>query len=233
MLEIYMEQVSDLITGVKKKGGLKVRQDPKKGRFFVQDLSATPVGSFEEIEAQMEKGTNNRTVAATQMNATSSRAHTLMTMVYEQIITNPAEKTKTTRTSEINLIDLAGSERAESTGATGDRLKEGAQINMSLSALGNVISALASGKKAPFRDSVLTKLLQNSLGGNSKTIMIAALSPADINYDETLGTLRYADRAKQIKNKAAVNESATDKLIRELKEEKPGSRPCSKAAAST
>eukprot|EP00729_Bicosta_minor_P015103 gene15103-21261_t len=203
MLEIYMEQVSDLITGVKKKGGLKVRQDPKKGRFFVQDLSATPVGSFEEIEAQMEKGTNNRTVAATQMNATSSRAHTLMTMVYEQIITNPAEKTKTT----------------QSTGATGDRLKEGAQINMSLSALGNVISALASGKKAPFRDSVLTKLLQNSLGGNSKTIMIAALSPADINYDETLGTLRYADRAKQIKNKAAVNESATDKLIRELKEE--------------
>ena len=124
-----------------------------------------------------------------------------------------------TGTSEINLIDLAGSERAESTGATGDRLKEGAQINMSLSALGNVISALASGKKAPFRDSVLTKLLQNSLGGNSKTIMIAALSPADINYDETLGTLRYADRAKQIKNKAAVNESATDKLIRELKEE--------------
>ena len=100
MLEIYMEQVSDLISGVKKKGGLKVRQDPKKGRFFVQDLSATPVGSFEEIEAQMEKGTNNRTVAATQMNATSSRAHTLMTMVYEQIITNPAEKTKTTRTSD-------------------------------------------------------------------------------------------------------------------------------------
>lgn len=219
MLEIYMEQVSDLITGVKKKGGLKVRQDPKKGRFFVQDLSATPVGSFEEIEAQMEKGTNNRTVAATQMNATSSRAHTLMTMVYEQIITNPEDKTKITRMSEINLIDLAGSERAESTGATGDRLKEGAQINKSLSALGNVISALAAGKKAPFRDSVLTKLLQNSLGGNSKTIMIAALSPADINYDETLGTLRYADRAKQIKNKAAVNESATDKLIRELKEE--------------
>ena len=131
----------------------------------------------------------------------------------------PMTLTVMTGTSEINLIDLAGSERAESTGATGDRLKEGAQINMSLSALGNVISALASGKKAPFRDSVLTKLLQNSLGGNSKTIMIAALSPADINYDETLGTLRYADRAKQIKNKAAVNESATDKLIRELKEE--------------
>jgi len=220
MLEIYMEQVADLLVpGAMKKGGLKVRQDPKKGRFFVPDLSSRPVGSFEEIDAMMEMGTNNRTVAATKMNATSSRAHTVMTMIYEQVITDPVAKTKVTRQSEINLIDLAGSERAESTGATGDALKQGAAINKSLSALGNVITALASGKKPPFRDSVLTKLLQNSLGGNSKTIMIAALSPADINYDETLGTLRYADRAKQIKNKAAVNESATDKLIRTLRED--------------
>jgi hypothetical protein len=219
MLEIYMEQVADLVSNNKVKGGLKVRQNPKLGRFFADGLSRTPVTSFEEIEATMDRGTSNRTVAATQMNATSSRAHTVMTLIYDQVITDPATGAKKTRTSEINLIDLAGSERAESTGATGDRLKEGAQINKSLSALGNVISALAAGKKAPFRDSVLTKLLQNALGGNSKTIMIAALSPADINYEETLGTLRYADRAKQIKNKAAVNESATDKLIRELKEE--------------
>ena len=111
-------------------------------------------------------------------------------------------------------------------GATGDRLKEGAAINKSLSALGNVISALAdlstgSKKKivVPYRDSVLTKLLMNALGGNSKTIMIAAISPADINYDESLSTLRYADRAKKIKNKAVVNENPIDKLIRELKEE--------------
>merc|ERR1712170_42617 len=128
--------------------------------------------------------------------------------------------------SIINLVDLAGSERADSTGATGDRLKEGANINKSLSALGNVITALAeqsSGKKknvlVPYRDSVLTKLLANALGGNSKTIMIAALSPADINYDETLSTLRYADRAKKIKNKAVINENPLDKLIRELREE--------------
>jgi len=126
----------------------------------------------------------------------------------------------------MNLVDLAGSERADSTGATGDRLKEGANINKSLSALGNVIKALADismGTKKkiniPYRDSVLTKLLKNALGGNSKTIMIAALSPADINYDETLSTLRYADRAKNIKNKAVVNENPVDKLIRELKEE--------------
>jgi len=219
MLEVYMEHVSDLLQVGKKGQNLRVREDPKKGRFFVQDLLKVPVGSYADINQQMENGTSNRTVAATQMNATSSRAHTVMTMIFDQIITDAATGKKTTRTSEINLIDLAGSERAGSTGATGQRLKEGAQINKSLSALGNVISALATGKKAPFRDSVLTKLLQNSLGGNAKTIMIAALSPADINYDETLSTLRYADRAKQIKNKAEVNESATDKMIRELKEE--------------
>lgn len=129
------------------------------------------------------------------MNATSSRAHTVVTIVFDQISKN-ATGQETKKSSNINLVDLAGSERADSTGATGDRLKEGANINKSLSALGNVISALADlsmGKKkvmVPYRDSVLTKLLQNALGGNSKTIMIAALSPADINYDETLGTLR-------------------------------------------
>eukprot|EP00041_Stephanoeca_diplocostata_P034784 m.1203739 g.1203739 ORF g.1203739 m.1203739 type:complete len:1155 (-) comp24579_c0_seq15:3325-6789(-) len=220
MLEIYMEQVEDLLADPKlrKKGGLKVRQNPKLGRFYVDGLSKVPVASYEEIANMMDTGTANRTVAATQMNATSSRAHTVVTLQFDQIITD-GSGAKTTKQSEVNLVDLAGSERAGSTGATGDRLKEGAQINKSLSALGNVISALATNKKAPFRDSVLTKLLQNSLGGNSKTIMIAALSPAGINYDETLGTLRYADRAKQIKTKAAVNESATDKLIRELRED--------------
>lgn len=219
MLEIYMEQVEDLLADPKlrKKGGLKVRQNPQLGRFYVDGLSKIPVSSYDEISNLMDQGTANRTVAATQMNATSSRAHTVVTLQFDQIITKDGQKT--TKQSEVNLVDLAGSERAGSTGATGDRLKEGAQINKSLSALGNVISALASSKKAPFRDSVLTKLLQNSLGGNSKTIMIAALSPASINYDETLSTLRYADRAKQIKTKAAVNESATDKLIRQLREE--------------
>merc|ERR1740138_1839582 len=125
----------------------------------------------------------------------------------------------------INLVDLAGSEKAKQTEATGDRLKEGAMINKSLSALGHVIEKLAiksGGKKnviIPYRDSKLTRLLQNALGGSAKTIMICALSPASSNFEETLSTLRYADRAKKIKNTAAVNENPQQKLLRELKEE--------------
>ena len=158
------------------------------------------------------------------MNATSSRAHTIVTVNFSQKEEN-ASGTSMTKSSAINLVDLAGSERAESTGATGDRLKEGAAINQSLSTLGNVISTLVEvqngnkKKMIPFRDSVLTKLLKNALGGNSKTVMIAALSPADINFEETLSTLRFADRVKQIKNSAVVNETPTERLIRELKEE--------------
>jgi len=158
------------------------------------------------------------------MNATSSRAHTIVGIHFTQKQKNAAGQ-ETAKSSIVNLVDLAGSERADSTGATGDRLKEGAAINKSLSTLGNCISALAevsNGEKdvrVPYRDSALTRLLMNALGGNSKTIMVAALSPADINYDETLSTLRYADRAKQIKTKATVNEDPTEKLLRELKEE--------------
>ncbi|KAK3716103.1 hypothetical protein QZH41_019651 [Actinostola sp. cb2023] len=215
--ELFNRMESNTDTGV-------VRQNPKENSFFVQGLKKLAVGSYKEIEKRTDEGTANRTVAATQMNATSSRAHTVVTIMFDQILKNDSGQ-ETKKSSFINLVDLAGSERADSTGATGDRLKEGANINKSLSALGNVISALADlsmGKKkvlVPYRDSALTKLLQNALGGNSKTIMIAALSPADINYDETLGTLRYADRAKKIKNKAVVNENPMDKLIRELKQE--------------
>ncbi|XP_050405632.1 kinesin-like protein KIF28P isoform X1 [Patella vulgata] len=223
MLEIYNEQVRDLLDSKPpKRGGLKVRQHPKKG-FYADGLQITPVSSYKEIEDKMEEGTRNRTVAATNMNATSSRAHTIVGMTFIQKFVNAAGE-ETTKSPLINLVDLAGSERAESTGATGDRLKEGAAINQSLSCLGNVISALAdrsNGKntRVPYRDSCLTKLLKNALGGNSKTIMIAAVSPADINYDESLSTLRYADRAKQIKTTASVNEDPTEKLIRELQEE--------------
>jgi len=124
------------------------------------------------------------------------------------------------------LVDLAGSEKAGQTGAEGQRLKEGCAINLSLTVLGNCISVLAdksSGKAknsvVPYRDSNLTRILQNALGGNSKTIMICAVSPAAINFEESLGTLRYADRAKRIMNKAVVNESVQDKMIRELKSE--------------
>ncbi|XP_078571290.1 kinesin-like protein KIF28 isoform X3 [Branchiostoma floridae x Branchiostoma japonicum] len=225
MLEIYNEQVRDLLNPktASIKGGLKVRQHPSKG-FYVEQLVTAPVSSYDDIDRKINEGTRNRTVAATNMNATSSRAHTIVAINFSQKAPNEAGQSMT-KSSVINLVDLAGSERAESTGATGDRLKEGSAINQSLSTLGNVIKALAdasSGKgkvMVPFRDSVLTKLLKNALGGNSKTIMIAALSPADINFDETLSTLRFADRAKAIKTKAIVNESPTDKLIRELKEE--------------
>ncbi|EEY59673.1 kinesin-like protein [Phytophthora infestans T30-4] len=172
----------------------------------------------------MNAGILARTTASTNMNATSSRAHTIFQIIVTQSELNPSTGKVMDKVSRINLIDLAGSERAASTGATGSRLKEGAAINQSLSALGNCISALAdlaNGKKGlvPYRNSKLTHLLKDSLGGNSKTIMIAALSPASVNYSETLGTLRYADRAKQIKNKAIVNEDPNQILIRQLKEE--------------
>ncbi len=154
------------------------------------------VSDYTQIEKLTDEGTANRTIASTNMNATSSRAHTIVTVTLIQKYKNEAGK-EFAKTSVINLVDLAGSERADATGATGDRLKEGAAINLSLTALGNVISALAdasNGKadvRVPYRDSSLTKLLMNALGGNSKTIMIAAISPADINFDESVSTLRY------------------------------------------
>ncbi len=120
------------------KGGLQVRQHPSQGYFYAQNLKKIPVGSYKEIELRIEEGTANRTVASTNMNATSSRAHTVVTITFDQILTTNFGQTK--KSSVINLVDLAGSERADSTGATGDRLKEGANINKSLSALGNVIS---------------------------------------------------------------------------------------------
>jgi hypothetical protein len=151
------------------------------------------------------------------MNATSSRSHALFTVHIESM--EDGDKVKG---SKINLVDLAGSERQSKTEATGDRLKEGAKINLSLTALGNVINALVDGKKGghiPYRDSKLTRLLQDSLGGNTKTLMIASVSPADDNYDETLSTLRYAARARNIKNTPKVNEDPKDAMIREYMQE--------------
>nr|DBA29749.1 TPA: hypothetical protein GDO54_005809 [Pyxicephalus adspersus] len=166
------------------------------------------------------------TVAATNMNETSSRSHAVFTIVFTQKRHDEMTNLDTEKVSKISLVDLAGSERADSSGAKGTRLKEGANINKSLTTLGKVISALAemqSKKKKsdliPYRDSALTWLLKENLGGNSRTAMIAALSPADINYEETLSTLRYADRAKQIKCNAVINEDPNARLIRELKEE--------------
>ncbi|XP_029452652.1 kinesin-like protein KIF28P [Rhinatrema bivittatum] len=220
MLEIYNEQVIDLLSKTKKKGGLKVRENQQQG-FYVDGLKLVPCESYAQIERLMEQGAKIRTMASTCMNATSSRSHVVITIHFKQIF---LEK-DLTKQSSINLVDLAGSERQKTSGSEGDRLREGTRINLSLTTLGNVISALAEaamGKKVvhvPYRESVLTKLLQPALGGNSRTIMIAAISPADICYEETLSTLRYAERAKKIKNKAVVNASTTKKLIRELKAE--------------
>ncbi|KAL4152553.1 hypothetical protein PRNP1_009481 [Phytophthora ramorum] len=221
MMEIYNERVKDLFNP--SSDNLKVRDHPSQGP-YAEGLTRSAVSSYSEIDRLMNAGILARTTASTNMNATSSRAHTIFQIIVTQSELNLSTGKLMDKVSRINLIDLAGSERAASTGATGSRLKEGAAINQSLSALGNCISALAdlaNGKKVlvPYRNSKLTHLLKDSLGGNSKTIMIAALSPASVNYSETLGTLRYADRAKQIKNKAIVNEDPNQILIRQLKDE--------------
>ena len=223
-LEIYNERVRDLLNPATK-GNLRVREHPATGP-YVEDLAKLAVRSFPEIENLMDEGNKARTVAATNMNETSSRSHAVFTLTLTQKRHDIETNMDTEKVAKISLVDLAGSERATSTGATGARLKEGAEINRSLSTLGRVIAALAdlsSGKskttKVPYRDSVLTWLLKDSLGGNSMTAMIAAISPADINFEETLSTLRYADSAKRIKNHAVVNEDPNARMIRELKEE--------------
>ncbi|KAI4809417.1 hypothetical protein KUCAC02_018299 [Chaenocephalus aceratus] len=200
---------------------------------YVEDLSKLAVTSYNDIQDLMESGNKARTVAATNMNETSSRSHAVFNIIFTQKKHDMDSENTSEKVSKISLVDLAGSERADSTGAKGTRLKEGANINKSLTTLGKVISALAEVDSAPnknkkkkkvenhipYRDSVLTWLLRENLGGNSRTAMVAALSPADINYDETLSTLRYADRAKQIRCNAVINEDPSNRLVRELKEE--------------
>ncbi|XP_069464444.1 kinesin-like protein KIF16B isoform X2 [Ambystoma mexicanum] len=229
-LEIYNERVRDLLRRKSSKTfNLRVREHPKDGP-YVEDLSKHLVQNYGDVEELMDAGNINRTTAATGMNDVSSRSHAIFTINFTQAKFDAEMPCETV--SKIHLVDLAGSERADATGATGVRLKEGGNINKSLVTLGNVISALAdlsqdagnvlARKKqvfVPYRDSVLTWLLKDSLGGNSKTIMIATISPADINYGETLSTLRYANRAKNIINKPTINEDANVKLIRELRAE--------------
>ncbi|XP_066243199.1 kinesin-like protein KIF16B isoform X1 [Saccopteryx leptura] len=229
-LEIYNERVRDLLRRKSSKTfNLRVREHPKEGP-YVEDLSKHLVQNYGDVEELMDAGNINRTTAATGMNDVSSRSHAIFTIKFTQAKFDSEMPCETV--SKIHLVDLAGSERADATGATGVRLKEGGNINKSLVTLGNVISALADlsqdaanpfvKKKqvfVPYRDSVLTWLLKDSLGGNSKTIMIATISPADVNYGETLSTLRYANRAKNIINKPTINEDANVKLIRELRAE--------------
>ncbi|XP_018540354.1 kinesin-like protein KIF16B isoform X4 [Lates calcarifer] len=229
-LEIYNERVRDLLRRKSTQTyNLRVREHPKDGP-YVEDLSKHLVQNYSDVEELMEAGNINRTTASTGMNDVSSRSHAIFTINFTQAKFDAEMPSETV--SKIHLVDLAGSERADATGATGVRLKEGGNINKSLVTLGNVISALADmtqdavntnlKKKSvfvPYRDSVLTWLLKDSLGGNSKTIMIATVSPADVNYGETLSTLRYANRAKNIINKPTINEDSNVRLIRELRAE--------------
>ncbi|CAG9565728.1 unnamed protein product [Danaus chrysippus] len=237
-LEIYNERVKDLLAS-DAGHSLRVREHPKLGP-YVQDLSKHLVSDYDDIQECMHRGNLHRTTASTQMNDVSSRSHAIFTITFVQAGYLRHNNMPSETVSKVHLVDLAGSERADATGATGQRLVEGAHINKSLVTLGSVISALAEAAHAahtandkplngrssvkkkvfiPYRDSVLTWLLKDSLGGNSKTIMIAAISPADVNYGETLSTLRYANRAKNIINKPTINEDPNVKLIRELREE--------------
>eukprot|EP00759_Apiculatamorpha_spiralis_P016210 PhF_6_TR22532/c1_g1_i2/m.32002 len=197
------------------------RSKSKKTRtkpFFVQSLSMPQVKFEDDLNRHMEEGTERRRVASTDLNADSSRSHSVFTIYIESIETSEDGVTKSI-TSKLNLVDLAGSERQSKTGAIGDTLKEGCNINLSLSALGTVIDTIVKGKgHIPYRSSPLTMLLKDSLGGNSKTIMFANIGPAEHNISETVSTLRFADRAKQIKNKPVVMMDSKDQKIAELQD---------------
>nr|XP_032815549.1 kinesin-like protein KIF13A isoform X2 [Petromyzon marinus] len=224
-LEIYNERVRDLLDPKGSQTALKVREHQIFGP-YVDGLSQLAVTSYQDIDSLMSEGNKSRTVAATNMNEESSRSHAVFTITLTQTLTDLASGTSGEKVSKISLVDLAGSERASKTGAAGDRLIEGSNINKSLSTLGLVISSLADqaagknkNKFVPYRDSVLTWLLKDNLGGNSRTAMVATVSPSADNYEETLSTLRYADRAKRIVNHAVVNEDPNARIIRELRDE--------------
>ncbi|XP_077445836.1 kinesin-like protein KIF13B isoform X2 [Stigmatopora argus] len=224
-MEIYNEKVRDLLDPKGGRQTLRVREHKVLGP-YVDGLSRLAVACYKDIEVLMSEGNKSRTVAATNMNEESSRSHAVFNIILTHTLTDVQSGTSGEKVSRLSLVDLAGSERATKTGAAGERLKEGSNINKSLTTLGLVISALAEqgttknkNKFVPYRDSVLTWLLKDCLGGNSRTAMVATVSPAADNYEETLSTLRYADRAKSIVNHAVVNEDPNARIIRELREE--------------
>ncbi|KAI6206711.1 hypothetical protein M3Y94_00943400 [Aphelenchoides besseyi] len=217
-LEIYQDQIRDLLSRDQKKR-LELKERPDRG-VYVDGIESFITKSIQEIRHVQTVGNSNRSVGQTNMNEHSSRSHAIFIITIE--CSEPGlDGENHIRVGRLNLVDLAGSERQAKTGATGERLKEATKINLSLSALGNVISALVDGGKGsyvPYRDSKLTRLLQDSLGGNSKTVMVANVGPASYNIDETLGTLRYANRAKNIKNKPRINEDPKDAMLRQFQE---------------
>ncbi|XP_027000758.1 kinesin-like protein KIF3B [Tachysurus fulvidraco] len=218
-LEIYQEEVRDLLAKDQSRR-LELKERPDTG-VYVKDLSSFDTGCVEAIEHVMDVGNQNRSVGSTNMNEHSSRSHAILIITIECIELG-LDGENHIRVGKLNLVDLAGSERQAKTGSQGERLKEATKINLSLSALGNVISALVDGKSShiPYRDSKLTRLLQDSLGGNARTVMVANIGPASYNVEETLTTLRYSNRAKNIKNKPCINEDPKDALLREYQEEK-------------
>uniref|UniRef100_A0A672I6F9 Kinesin-like protein n=1 Tax=Salarias fasciatus TaxID=181472 RepID=A0A672I6F9_SALFA len=217
-LEIYQEEIRDLLCKDNNRK-LELKESPDFG-VYVKDLSSVVTKNATEIEHVMNIGNQSRSVGFTNMNERSSRSHAIFVITVECSEAGPDGEDHI-RVGKLNMVDLAGSERQSKTGAKGKRLKEAAKINLSLSALGNVISALVDGKSThvPYRDSKLTRLLQDSLGGNAKTVMIATVGPSHKNFDETLATLRYASRTKKIKNKPRINEDPKDALLREFQEE--------------
>ncbi|XP_015133678.1 chromosome-associated kinesin KIF4 isoform X1 [Gallus gallus] len=219
-LEIYNEDILDLLCSSRERSSqISIREDPKEGIKIV-GLTERNVACARDTVSCLEQGNNCRTVASTAMNSQSSRSHAIFTICIDQKKKN--DKNSSFH-SKLHLVDLAGSERQKKTKAEGDRLKEGININRGLLCLGNVISALGEENKkggfVPYRDSKLTRLLQDSLGGNSHTLMIACVSPADSNLEETLNTLRYADRARKIKNKPIVNVDPQAAELHHLKQQ--------------
>ncbi|XP_075982850.1 kinesin-like protein 3A isoform X3 [Anticarsia gemmatalis] len=231
-MELYQEQCYDLLSG-KERGHsiIEIREDINKG-VILPGITELPVTSTMETMMVLERGSSGRVTGSTAMNQASSRSHAVFTIVIAK--ESRTDKNLAT-TSKFHLVDLAGSERIKKTKASGERLKEGVKINQGLLALGNVISALGDGTNRSFisyRDSKLTRLLQDSLGGNSLTLMVACVSPADYNLDETVSTLRYADRARRIRNKPIINQDAKaaeiirlNNLVNELRLQVLGKMP--------
>lgn len=218
-LQIYNEIISDLLKV--DRTSLQIREDKKKG-VFVEGLSEWAVRSPNEVYSLMQKGAQCRATATTKMNDLSSRSHALFIIIVEQMTiltgsgTNADDPPKQIKVGKLNLVDLAGSERVRVTQATGQRLEESKSINKSLSALGNVIASLTDKKGSshiPYRDSKLTRILEDSLGGNCKTTMMAMISPSSDAFGETQSTLKFATRAKKIKNEARINEDIDQRTL--------------------
>lgn len=221
--EIYQDDILDLL-GSDNTSKLDLKEN-NDGVVYVKNLTQSTVCTYNELMALLRAGKKNRKTGSTLMNRDSSRSHCIFSVTIESTslinTIDPSNDKQHIRSGKLNLVDLAGSERQVKTGAAGERLKEAAKINLSLSALGNVISALTSKSNThiPYRDSKLTRLLQDSLGGNTKTVMIANIGPVDYNYDETISTLRFASRAKQIQNQPIINEDPKDTMLRQYNDE--------------